>query len=47
MDKYKGWYDITSFVAESFDDSVNGFLRKGDIVVYVVNPVSEMFVLVA
>ena len=30
MDKYKTGYEITSFAAESFDDSVNGSLRKGD-----------------
>ena len=30
MDKYKAGYEITSFAAESFDDSVNGSLRKGD-----------------
>ena len=28
MDKYKSGYEITSFAAESFDDSVNGSLRK-------------------
>ena len=32
MDKYKSGYEIASFAAESFDDSVNGSLRKGDIV---------------
>ena len=48
MDKYKGGYEITSFAAESFDDSVNGSLRKGDIVdVYAVDPASEMLVLMA
>ncbi len=43
MDKYKGGYEITSFAAESFDDSVNDSLRKGDIVdVYAVDPASEI-----
>ena len=48
MDKYKSGYEITSFAAESFDDSVNGSLRKGDIVdVYAVDPASELLVLMA
>lgn len=46
MDKYKAGYEITSFAAESFDDSVNGSLRKGDIVdVYAVDPATEMLTL--
>lgn len=48
MDKYKVGYEITSFAAESFDDSVNGSLRKGDIVdVYAVDPATEMLTLMA
>ena len=48
MDKYKTGYEITSFAAESFDDSVNGSLRKGDIVdVYAVDPATEMLTLMA
>ena len=48
MDKYKAGYEITSFAAESFDDSVNGSLRKGDIVdVYAVDPATEMLTLMA
>lgn len=48
MDKYKGGYEITSFAAESFDGSVNGALRKGDIVdVYAVDPTSETLVIMA
>ena len=27
MDKYKAGYEITSFAAESFDDSVNGIIQ--------------------
>lgn len=48
MDKYKSGYEIASFAAESFDDSVNGSLRKGDIVdVYAVDPATEMLTLMA
>lgn len=48
MDKYKAGYEITSFATESFNNSVNGSLRKGDIVdVYAVDPASEMLVLMA
>ncbi len=48
MDKYKSGYEVTSFAAESFDDSVNGSLRKGDVVdVYAVDPATEMLTLMA
>lgn len=48
MDKYKAGYEVTSFAAESFDDSVNGSLRKGDIVdVYAKDPATEMLTLMA
>lgn len=48
MDKYKNGYEITSFKAESFDGSVNGSLRKGDIVdVYALDPATELLVLMA
>ena len=48
MDKYKGGYEVTSFAAESFYYSVNGSLRKGDIVdVYALDPATEMLVLMA
>lgn len=48
MDKYKNGYEITSFLAESFDGGVNGSLRKGDIVdVYALNPDTELLELFA
>lgn len=48
MDKYKAGYEVTSFAAESFDDSVNGFLSKGDIVdVYAKDLATEMLTLMA
>lgn len=48
MDKYRSGYVVTSFAAESFDDSVNGSLRKGDIVdVYAKDPATEMLTLMA
>lgn len=48
MDKYLSGYGATSFAAESFDDGVNGSLRKGAIVsVYVVDPATEMLMLMA
>ncbi len=48
MDKYKAGYEVTSFAVESFDDYVNGFLRKGDIVdVYAKDPRTEMLTLMA
>lgn len=48
MDKYKKGYEVTSFAAESFDDSVNGSLRKGDVVdVYAKDPATEMLTLMA
>lgn len=48
LDKYKAGYEVTSFATESFDDSVNGSLRKGDIVdVYAKDPATEMLTLMA
>ena len=48
MDKDKAGYEVTSFAAESFDDSVNGSLRKGDIVdVYAKDPATEILTLMA
>ena len=46
MDKYKKGYEITSFKAEAFEDSVNGSLRKGDIVdVFALDPATEQLTL--
>lgn len=46
MDKYKDGYEITSFGAAAFTGSVNGSLRRGDIVdVYAVDPTTDMLVL--
>lgn len=46
MDKYKVGYEVTSFAAESFDYSVNGSLRHGDVVdVYAVDPATETLTL--
>lgn len=48
MDKYKVGYEVTSFAAESFDYSVNGSLRHGDVVdVYAVDPATETLTLMA
>ena len=48
MDKYKSGYEVTSFAAESFDYSVNGSLRHGDVVdVYAVDPATETLMLMA
>ena len=46
MDKYKNGYEITSFGAAAFTGSVNGSLRRGDIVdIYAVDPTTDMLVL--
>ena len=46
MDKYKNGYEITSFGAQAFTGSVNGSIRRGDIVdVYAVDPATDMLVL--
>ncbi|HCQ5592658.1 TPA: hypothetical protein OLX96_002605 [Clostridioides difficile] len=48
MDKYRNGYELTSFAAQSYDFSVNGSLRHGDIVdVYAVNPATETLELMA
>ncbi|MBE6035111.1 MAG: hypothetical protein E7222_10510 [Clostridiales bacterium] len=48
MDKYKSGYEVTSFATESFDFSVNGSLRHGDVVdVYAVDPTTETLMLMA
>lgn len=48
MDKYRSGYEVTSFAAQSYDFSVNGSLRHGDIVdVYAVNPATETLQLMA
>ena len=46
LDKYKDSYEITSFGAAAFTGSVNGSLRRGDIVdIYAVDPATDMLVL--
>ena len=46
MDKYKNGYEVTSFGAQSSTRSVNGSIRKGDIVnVYAVDPTTDMLVM--
>ena len=48
MDKYQSGYEVTSFAAESFDFSVNGTLRHGDVVdIYAVDPATETLMLMA
>jgi hypothetical protein len=48
MDKYKAGHLVTSFAADSYDNSVNGSLRHGDIVdVYAMNPSTETLQLMA
>ena len=48
MDKYRAGHEVTSFAADSYDYSVNGSLRHGDVVdVYAVDPATETLQLMA
>lgn len=48
MDKYQNGYEVTSFAATSFDQGVNGSLRRGDVVnVYALDPTTELLTLMA